>query len=59
LESVRRGRRLPIDRRYQEWSQVFNSALDALFQVNEKSAQAALADAAARANAVLDGEEGF
>lgn len=59
LESIRRGRTLPIDRRYQEWLQQFNSAMETLFNVQEKDAPAALADASARANAILGGEEGF
>ena len=59
LESVRRGRPLPIDWRYQEWSQVFNSGLEPLINVHETDAKTALADAAARANRVLSGEEGF
>jgi multiple sugar transport system substrate-binding protein len=59
LETVRRGRTLPIDWRYQEWSQVYNSAIEALFNVNEKNARQALDDAARRVNAVLSGEEGF
>ena len=59
LEAVRRGRALPIDRRYQEWVQQFNSGLETLFNVNESDAKTALADASARANVVLAGEEGF
>ncbi|MDH7568960.1 MAG: sugar ABC transporter substrate-binding protein [Armatimonadota bacterium] len=59
LESVRRGRTLPIDWRYQEWVQMFNSATEALFNVNITDARAALADAQERANRILSGEEGF
>jgi multiple sugar transport system substrate-binding protein len=59
LETVRRGRTLPIDHRYQEWVQQFNSAIETLFNVNEKDAAASLAEASARANTVLAGEEGF
>ncbi|GAB4460409.1 MAG: hypothetical protein OHK0029_24360 [Armatimonadaceae bacterium] len=59
IESVRRGRTLPIDWRYQEWSVAFNSATESLFNVNNRDAKAALADAATRVNAVLQGEEGF
>ncbi len=59
LVSVRRGRTLPIDGRYQEWVQAFNSALSALFDVNKKDAKEALADASRRANVILSGEEGF
>ena len=59
LESLRRGRTLPIDWRYQEWSQEFNSALETLFNVNEQTAAQALAEASRRANRVLSGEEGF
>jgi len=59
LESIERGRTLPIDWRYQEWSQAFNSALETLFNVNEKDAAAALADASERVNRILAGEEGF
>ena len=61
LESVQRGRILPIDWRYQEWVQEFNSALEPLMNVERgnKDAGAALARAAARANRILGGEEGF
>ncbi len=61
LESVQRGRTLPIDWRYQEWAQEFNSALEPLMNVEQgsKDAGAALARAAARANRILGGEEGF
>lgn len=59
LESVRRGRTLPIDRRYQEWSTMFNSATEGLLNVNEADAATALADASERSNRVLTGEAGF
>ncbi len=59
LESIRRGRTLPIDYRYQEWSQVFTSALEPLFNVQESDAKTALADASQRVNRILSGEEGF
>jgi len=59
LEAVRRGRTLPIDWRYQEWSQVFNSATDAYFNVGTMSADQAARNATERVNAVLSGEEGF
>lgn len=59
LTSVERGRTLPIDWRYQEWLQQFNSAMESLFNVNESDAQTALEDAQSRANLVFAGEEGF
>ena len=59
LESLRRGKTLPIDRRYQEWSQSFIAALEPLVNVQEADAQSALKDASARVNRVLSGEEGF
>jgi multiple sugar transport system substrate-binding protein len=59
LESIRRGRTLPIDARYQEWSQEYNSALDVLFNVGEGDAKQACQAAAVRINAILSGEEGF
>lgn len=59
LTSVERGHTLPIDWRYQEWLQQFNSAMESLFNVNERDAQTALRDAEDRANLVLAGEEGF
>ncbi|HEX2999545.1 MAG TPA: sugar ABC transporter substrate-binding protein, partial [Armatimonadota bacterium] len=34
LTSIYRGRALPIDRRYQEWSQEFNAATEGLFNLN-------------------------
>ena len=34
LETVRRGHILPIDWRYLEWSNVFNSAIEPLINVN-------------------------
>jgi multiple sugar transport system substrate-binding protein len=59
LTSIQRGRTLPIDGRYQEWSQAFNSATEALFNVNESDAATSLRDADDRSNRVLTGEEGF
>jgi multiple sugar transport system substrate-binding protein len=59
LESVRRGRRLPIDWRYQEWVHMYHSATEALFNVNITDAKTALADAQERVNRTLSGEEGF
>lgn len=59
LEAVERGRTLPIDWRYQEWSQVYNSATETLFNVNVESARQAAQEAARRVNAILGGEEGF
>jgi multiple sugar transport system substrate-binding protein len=59
LASVRRGRTLPIDARYQEWVQQCNSALETLFNVQEKDAQAAMRDAQNRVNTIMGGEEGF
>jgi multiple sugar transport system substrate-binding protein len=59
LESVKRGRTLPIDWRYQEWIQQFNSAIETLFNVNEHGAETSVREAARRANLVFTGEEGF
>lgn len=59
LESVRRGRTLPIDWRYQEWSQVYNSATESYFNVGTGTAESALRAATERVNAVMNGEEGF
>jgi hypothetical protein len=59
LESVRRGRTLPIDARYQEWSQQFTAAMEPLFNVASQDARQASAVAAGRVNAILAGEEGF
>jgi multiple sugar transport system substrate-binding protein len=59
LESVRRGHTLPIDHRYQEWQQAFNAGLDPLINVGGGDSRQALAAAAAAANQVLSGEEGF
>lgn len=59
LESVKRGRILPIDWRYQEWVQEFNSATEGLFNVRSKTAAQACRDASARVNMILSGEEGF
>lgn len=59
LESVRRGHTLPIDRRYQEWQQVFNTDLEALIQTGRVDAGTALARAQAECNRLLQGEEGF
>jgi multiple sugar transport system substrate-binding protein len=59
LTSVKRGRTLPIDWRYQEWSQVFNSELEGLLNVNERDVPTTLAAATRRVNDVLGGEEGF
>lgn len=59
LETVRRGRTLPIDARYQEWSQQYSSATETLFNVASENARQASVTAAARVNAILSGEEGF
>lgn len=59
LEAVKNGKTLPIDWRYQEWSQVFNSAMEGYFNIGTGTAESACRDAAARVNAVLSGEEGF
>lgn len=59
LETVKRGRTLPIDARYQEWSQVFNTATDALFNVGTTTVEKASRDATERINRLLAGEEGF
>ncbi len=59
IDSVQRGKTLPIDWRYQEWSVAFNSATESLFNVNNRDAKAALTDAARRVNGILQGEEGF
>jgi multiple sugar transport system substrate-binding protein len=59
LDAVKRGRILPIDARYQEWAQVFNSATDALFNVGTLSVRDACQSATDRINALLSGEEGF
>lgn len=58
LETIRRGRALPIDWRYQEWSQHFWSAMEPLFNVNEKDARTTLVEACVQANRVLAGEDG-
>lgn len=58
LETIRRGRILPIDWRYQEWSMHFWSAMEPLFNVNEKDARTTLAEACAVANRVLAGDHG-
>lgn len=59
LESVRRGRTLPIDWRYQEWSQEFTSATEGLFNLGTETARQAMTEATRRVNAVLSSEEGF
>lgn len=59
LDSVRKGRTLPIDWRYQEWSQEYNAATDVLFNVGGETAAQACRDATDRINALLAGEEGF
>jgi len=59
LDLVRRGRTLPIDWRYREWSQVYNSATDVLFNVGGVTAAQACQDATNQINALLAGEEGF
>ncbi len=59
LDSVRRGRTLPIDWRYQEWSQEFASATEGLFNIGNEDARSALTEATRRVNAVLSSEEGF
>lgn len=58
-ETIERGRILPIDWRYQEWVTHFNAGIETLFNVNERDARTALADACSRANAVLADEDGF
>ncbi len=59
LETSERGRVFPIDWRYQEWVEQFNTGMEPLFAMNERDARSALTDACARANAVLAGEDGF
>ena len=59
LETVRRGRILPIDARYQEWSREFSSATDSLFNVGGITAPQASRNATDRINRLLAGEEGF
>lgn len=59
LETVKRGRILPIDARYQEWSQEFSTATDALFNVGGITVQQAARNATDRINRLLAGEEGF
>ena len=59
LDTVRRGRTLPIDARYQEWSREFSSATDSLFNVGGITAPQASRNATDKINALLSGEEGF
>jgi multiple sugar transport system substrate-binding protein len=59
LDSVRRGRTLPIDWRYQEWLQEYNAATDGLFNTHSDTAAAAARAATDRVNALLASEEGF
>ncbi len=59
LETVRRGRILPIDARYQEWSREFGSATDSLFNVGGITAPQASRNATDRINKLLTSEEGF
>lgn len=59
LDAVARGRILPIDARYQEWSQIFGSATDGLFNVGSLTARQACQNATERINILLSGEEGF
>lgn len=59
LDAVRRGRTLPIDARYQEWVQEYNSATDALFNVGSIDVKQASRNATERINRLLAGEEGF
>lgn len=59
LDAVRRGRTLPIDARYQEWVQEYNSATDALFNVGSIDVKQASRNATDRINRLLAGEEGF
>lgn len=59
LESVKRGRILPINWRYQEWVQVYNSAMDGLFNLGSETPEAACREATNRVNTLLRSEEGF
>ncbi|MBC8134533.1 MAG: sugar ABC transporter substrate-binding protein [Fibrella sp.] len=59
LESVRRGRTLPIDWRYQEWTQEFTAATESLFNIGTETARQAMTEATRRVNNVLSSEEGF
>ena len=59
LDSVERGRILPINPRYNEWSTEFTSATELLFNLQSESAEATAKNATARVNRLLARPEGF
>jgi multiple sugar transport system substrate-binding protein len=59
LETVKRGRTLPINHRYQEWTQEYNAALDGLFNIGTDTVDEACREAERRVNKLLASEEGF
>ena len=59
LESVERGRILPINARYSEWETEMRGATETLFNLQSDSATQACVNATRRVNAVLASEAGF
>jgi multiple sugar transport system substrate-binding protein len=59
LDVLEHGKTLPINSRWGEWTDAFNSPVDAWIAAGEGDGQAALREGETRANAVLHDEEGF
>lgn len=59
VDSVQRGRILPITSRWSEWTTEFNSGMEPVFNGTQKNLDAGLAEAQRRANATLAVREGL
>ena len=59
VDSIERGRVLPITSRWGEWTGEFNSGIEGLFNGTDRDVDAALREAQRRANATLAVREGL
>lgn len=59
LSAFQKGRELPINPRWAEWTTAMNSEMDNLWSGRERDARVVLRRAASKVNAVLESEEGF